>query len=73
MDEETRNLDLMVGELESENKQMRMHIEQLLQELERLVNENARFKVALARIMAVSKLYLEQGKPEGVNQTKENV
>jgi len=61
MDEETRNLDLMVGELESENKLIRERNEQLQQELERVLDENAQFKITLERIMAITKLaYVRQ-------------
>ena len=71
MDEETRNLDLMVAELGSENRMVRARNERLEQELERALDENAQFKVALATIMAVSKLYLKEDKPEEVKPTKE--
>ena len=56
MDEETRNLDLLVGELESENKLIRERNEQLQQELERVLDENAQFKITIERIMAITKL-----------------
>ncbi len=68
MDEETRNLDLMVGELEQENRLMRARNERLQQELERALDETARFKVALERIVAVSKLAFRDGVPEGVGE-----
>ena len=68
MDDETRNLDLMVGELEYENKLMRARNERLERELERALDENARFKVTLERIIAVSKLAFRDGVPERVGE-----
>jgi hypothetical protein len=70
MTEDERNLDLMVGELEQENRLMRARNERIQKELDIALDENAKFKVALARILAVSKLLLE---PEEVKPTKENV
>jgi len=60
----------MVGELEQENRLMRARNERIQKELDIALDENAKFKVALARILAVSKLLLE---PEEVKPTKENV
>jgi hypothetical protein len=71
MDEETRNLDLMVGELEQENRLMRARNERLQQELDRALDDNARFKVTLERIIAVSKLAFRDGVPEGIAQVGE--
>jgi|688.fasta_scaffold2238318_1 ADP-ribose pyrophosphatase YjhB (NUDIX family) len=71
MDEETRNLDLMVGELEHENRLMRARNERLQQELERALDETARFKVALERIVAVSKLAFRDGVSERVSEVGE--
>ena len=71
MDEETRNLDLMVGELEHENRLMRARNERLQQELERALDETARFKVALERIVAVSKLAFRDGVSERVGEVGE--
>jgi ADP-ribose pyrophosphatase YjhB (NUDIX family) len=68
MTEDERNLDLMVGELEHENRLMRARNERLQQELERALDETARFKVALERIVAVSKLAFRDGVPEGVGE-----
>lgn len=64
MTEEERNLDLMVAELEQENRLMRARNERLQEELERALDETARFKVALERIIAVSKLAFRDGVPE---------
>jgi ADP-ribose pyrophosphatase YjhB (NUDIX family) len=68
MTEEERNLDLMVAELEQENRLMRARNERLEQELERALDETARFKVALERIIAVSKLAFRDGVPERVGE-----
>lgn len=70
MDEETRNLDLMVGELEQENKLMKARNERLQQELNRALDDNARFKVALERIMAVTKLAYEKQNAESTKETE---
>jgi ADP-ribose pyrophosphatase YjhB (NUDIX family) len=64
MTEDERNLDLMVAELEQENRLMRARNERLQEELERALDETARFKVALERIIAVSKLAFRDGVPE---------
>ena len=68
MTEDERNLDLMVAELEHENKLMRARNERLQQELDRALDDNARFKVALERIIAVSKLAFRDGVPERVGE-----
>jgi len=68
MTEDERNLDLMVAELEQENRLMRARNERLEQELERALDETARFKVALERIIAVSKLAFRDGVPERVGE-----
>jgi hypothetical protein len=64
MTEDERNLDLMVAELEQENRLMRARNDRLQEELERALDETARFKVALERIIAVSKLAFRDGVPE---------
>jgi hypothetical protein len=69
--EDERNLDLMVAELETENRMMRARNERLLRELERALDETARFKVALERIVAVSKLAFRDGVPERVGEVGE--
>ena len=66
--EDERNLDLMVAELEQENRLMRARNERLERENEKLIDENARFKVALERIIAVSQLAFRDGRPEGVGE-----
>jgi hypothetical protein len=71
MDEEARNLDLMVGELEQENRLMRARNERLEQELERALDDNARFKIALERIIAVSRVALWDGVSKGIEQVGE--
>jgi hypothetical protein len=68
MTEDERNLDLMVGELEQENRLMRARNERLQQELDRALDDNARFKVTLERIIAVSKLAFRDGVPERVGE-----
>lgn len=71
MTEDERNLDLMVAELETENRMMRARNERLQRELERALDETARFKVALERIVAVSKLAFRDGVPERVGEVGE--
>jgi hypothetical protein len=68
MTDDERNLDLMVAELESENRLMRARNERLQQELDRALDDNARFKVTLERIIAVSKLAFRDGVPERVGE-----
>ena len=66
--EDERNLDLMVAELEQENRLMRARNERLERENNRLEDENARFKAALERILSVSKVALWDGRPQGVGE-----
>lgn len=68
MNESERELDLMVAELQTENRMMRERNERLAEELNRALDENARFKVALERIIAVSKLAFRDGMPERVGE-----
>lgn len=68
MTEEERELDLMVAELEVENKMMRARNERLEQELERANAERLQFKAALERIMSVSRVALWDGRPQGVKE-----
>ena len=68
MTDDERNLDLMVAELESEIKLMKARNERLEQELEQALDDNARFKVTLERIIAVSKLAFRDGVPERVSE-----
>jgi hypothetical protein len=68
MTDDERNLDLMVAELESENRLMRARNERLQRELDQALDDNARFKVSLERIIAVSKLAFRDGVPERVGE-----
>jgi len=68
MTDDERNLDLMVAELESENRMMRARNERLQRELDQALDDNARFKVTLERIIAVSKLAFRDGVPERVGE-----
>lgn len=68
MTEDERNLDLMVAELESENRMMRARNERLQRELDQALDDNARFKVTLERIIAVSKLAFRDGVPERIGE-----
>ena len=52
MTDEERELDLMVAELETENRMMRARNERLEKELDTAVAERDRFKEALERILA---------------------
>jgi len=51
---------MTLADLTQENKEMKEHIAQLQQELSTVKEENAQFKVALARILAVSKLAFKE-------------
>ena len=64
-------LDLMVAELETENRFMRARNERLERELEAVTTERDAIKDAMARILAISKLAVWDGKLEGVNQVGE--
>jgi cell division protein FtsB len=66
--EDERNLDLMVAELEQENRLMRARNERLERENDQLRDENARFKVTLERIIAVSQLAFRNGRPQGTGE-----
>lgn len=59
--EDERELDLMVAELEVENKMMRARNERLEKELEAALADRKRFKEALERIIAVSRVALWHG------------
>ena len=71
MTEDERNLDLMVAELEQENRLMRARNERLQQELDQALDENARYKLTLGRILAVSRMAVWGGVPEGVGEVGE--
>jgi len=66
--EDERKLDLMVAELEHENKLMRARNERLERELNFTTAERDGFKEALERILAVSKLALWGGRPTGTTE-----
>ena len=68
MNETERELDLMVAELESENRLMRARNERLEKELAIATTERDRFKEALERILAVSRVAIWNGQPQGVSQ-----
>jgi regulator of replication initiation timing len=51
---------MTLADLTQENKEMKEHIAQLQQELSTVKEENAQFRVALARILAVSKLAFKE-------------
>ena len=56
MTETERELDLMVGELELENKLMRARNERLERELTIAIAERDEFKTAVERVISVSQL-----------------
>jgi hypothetical protein len=66
--EDERNLDLLVAELETENRLMRARNERPERELNAALDENARFKVALERIIAVSQLAFRDSRPQGIGE-----
>lgn len=68
MTDEERETDMLIAELEHENKLMRARNERLEAENERLTDENARFKVALERIIAVSQLAFRDSAPQRVGE-----
>jgi len=51
---------MTLADLTQENKEMKEPIAQLQQELSTVKEENAQFRVALARILAVSKLAFKE-------------
>lgn len=73
MTEHERELDLMVAELEQENKLMRARNERLQEELNDALDAAARFKAALARILAVSELAFRDGASGGVGEVRAQV
>ena len=66
MNETERELDLMVAELETENRLMRARNERLEKELATATTERDRFKEALERILAVSRVAIWNRAPDGV-------
>jgi hypothetical protein len=71
VDEETRNLDLLVGELEQENKLMRARNERLERELSAAADDRNQLKEALERILTVSRVALWDGSTERTEQVGE--
>lgn len=68
MTNEERELDLMVAELETENKLMRARNERLEKELEAARDDAARLKAALARILAISDLAFRDSSRQRVGE-----
>lgn len=68
MTDEERELDLMVAELETENRMMRARNERLEKELDTAVAERDRFKEALERILSVSRVALWDSRPQRVSE-----
>lgn len=68
MNEQERELDLMVGELETENRMMRARNERLERELDTAVAERDRFKEALERILTVSRVAIWHGRAQRVDE-----
>jgi hypothetical protein len=68
MTEIEREMDLTIAELEQENRLMRARNERLQIENEQLRDDNARFQVALERIVAVSQLAFRDSTSRGVGE-----
>ena len=68
MTEAERELDLMVAELELENKMMRARNERLERELAIAVAERDEFKAAVERIIAVSQLAFRNSAIRGLGK-----
>lgn len=68
MTDEERELDLMVAELETENRMIRARNERLEKELNTAVAERDRFKEALERILTVSRVALWDSRPQRVGE-----
>lgn len=68
MTEEDRELDLLVAELETENRMIRARNERLEKELNTAVAERDRFKEALERILSVSRVALWDSRPQRVSE-----
>jgi uncharacterized protein YukE len=68
MTEDERNLDLLVGELERENKLMRARNERLERTLEEIQSERDKLRSTVERIIAVSNVALWDGKPQGTGE-----
>ena len=63
MNEQERALDLMVAELETENRLMRARNERLEKELAQSRADLHRFQAEVERVLTVSKLALWDGAP----------
>ena len=61
-------LDLMVAELETENKMMRARNERLERELAIAVAERDEFKTAVERIIAISQLAFRNSAIKGIGK-----
>ena len=68
MTEDERNLDLMVAELEQENRLLRARNERLERAHEDVVSARDKFKAALERILSISKVVLWGGRPQGTGE-----
>jgi predicted RNase H-like nuclease (RuvC/YqgF family) len=68
MTEDERNLDLMVAELEQENRLMRARNERLERTLEEIQSERDKLRSAVERIIAVSNVALWNGRPQGTGE-----
>jgi hypothetical protein len=66
--EDERNLDLMVAELEQENRLMRARDERLERTLEQTESERDKLRSAVERILAVSNVALWNGRPQGTGE-----
>jgi hypothetical protein len=71
MTETERELDLMIAELETENRMMRARNERLEKELAAATTERLRMQGALERIIAVSRVAIWDSVPKGVSEVGE--
>lgn len=63
MNEQERQLDLLVAELETENKMLRARNERIEKELAQSRADYCRFQEGVERVLAVSRLALWDGVP----------
>lgn len=68
MTDNERELDLMVAELETENRLMRARNERLEKELAQARADLYRFQTEVERVLTVSKLALWDGPPRRVRE-----
>mgnify|MGYP006294017085 CR=1 FL=1 len=66
MNEQERQLDLLVAELEAENRKMRTQNERLERELTAVTAERDVFKEALERVLTISRVAIWNRAPDGV-------